>query len=74
MTFAEAVKLAKSNPGQGIREKEMQAKWKVVWIRWPKKGKSPAGGGLFCINPITGSDYHYTPTDADKASTKWTLI
>lgn len=73
MTFDEAVTIAKNNPGQGIREDRMQAKWKVVWIKWPKKGRSPAGGDLFCINPVTGSDYRYTPTSADLDSTKWSL-
>lgn len=75
MTFDDAVKIAKANPGQGIREARMSAKWKVVWIKWPKsKGGTPAGGALFCINPITGGDYEYRATDADKASTKWSLI
>ncbi len=66
MTYDEAMERAKANPGLGVREKRMQAKWKIVWLNL-KAGD----GDFFCINPITGSNYQYRPSDADKASTKW---
>lgn len=71
MTYDEAMGVAKANPGHGVREKLMQARWKIIYIKWPKLGRRPAGGDFFCINPITGSSYQYHPSDADKASHKW---
>jgi hypothetical protein len=73
MTFNEAVQIAKDNPGQGIREARMLPKWKVVWINWRAAKNRKAGGSLFCINPVTGGDYEYRATEADKVSTKWRL-
>jgi hypothetical protein len=74
MTFDAAVKIAKTNPGQGIREMQMSPRWKVVWIKWPATKHTKAGGALFCINPHTGGDYEYRPSEADKASVNWSLI
>lgn len=71
MTFDEAMRMAKANPGLGVREANMSAGWKIIYIKWPKKGKRPAGGDFFCINPVTGSDYHYSASDADEASKNW---
>lgn len=71
MTFDEAMQVAKANPGHGVREKSMNRGWKIVYIRWPKKGKHKAGGDFFCINPVTGSDYQYTARPTDKVSKHW---
>lgn len=72
MTMDEAQRIAKANPGQGIRDNaNMQPKWKVVWINIKRiKG----GGDFFCINPITGSDYQFRASEANRASTKWSLV
>lgn len=71
MNFVEATRLAKHNPGLPIREKRMQEGWKVVYLKWPKEGRNPGGGDFFCINPITGGDYKYTPSEHDKTSHDW---
>jgi hypothetical protein len=60
MTFKEAMKLAKDNPGHGIRAIDMTPGWKVVYFRI---GKS---GGFFAINPVTGTDYAFAPTELSK--------
>lgn len=74
MNMQEALDIAKANPGMGVRDDaNMQKRWKVVYIKWDanKARKIKAGGDFFCINPITGSDYKFTPTEDNKTSTKW---
>lgn len=69
MTFDDAMNMARANPGLGVREASMSPRWKVIYIKFRIKG-----GDFFCINPKTGSDYLFTPTDAYRASTKWRHI
>lgn len=77
MRMDEALKIAKNNPGQGIRDNANFApKWKVVYIKWAadRKRKLKAGGDFFCINPITGGNYQFRPTEGMSKSVKWSLI
>lgn len=64
MTFKEAMRDARA--GYRVRESRMSKGWKVGWFA--------AAKGFFCINPHTGSEYQYRPTDADKASTTWERV
>lgn len=74
MTWDEASKIAKANPGQGIREATMQPRWKIVYVRWKKSRLTRAGAAFFCINPITGGDYEFRLTPEYAASKNWSLI
>lgn len=65
MTFDKAMKEARK--GHKVREIEMGDGWTVFYIA---SGKAK---GYYALNPHTGSNYHYTPIEAHKASIHWSV-
>jgi hypothetical protein len=62
MTFKQAMRKAKQ--GHRVRDDTSMAKgWTVAYFKDVKD--------FFNINPRTGTNYHFTPTSAQKASTTW---
>ena len=60
------VAMAHARDGHRVREARMSKGWTVAcFVSRP--------GDYFCVNPHTGSNYLYHPTDADKASSQWSL-
>lgn len=56
--------LAKEH-GKAVRCDYMNPGWSIRYIK--------AGKGWFNINPVTGSDYHFTPQKIDHDST-WNVL
>lgn len=64
MTFDQAMAACKS--GRFVRNAKMSAKWKIFYDK--------ATDGFYCLNPHTGSDYQFRPSDEDKLSKQWELV
>lgn len=54
--------------GARTRHKLMGKGWSVFYIA---KGFAR---GFYCLNPVTGSNYAFTPHERDKSSTTWVLV
>jgi hypothetical protein len=64
MTFDEAMLAARK--GKTVCDPSwMSPGWKIIYYRKFVQ--------YFALNPHTGSDYQYMPTDAHKASTTWEI-
>lgn len=68
LSFDEAMAAAKK--GYRVRVARMSKGWTIAWFML--KGVK-GGGDYFCINPHTGSNYHYAPNEVDKLSKKWSI-
>jgi hypothetical protein len=51
--------------GAAIRHGDMSPGWKLML---------GDGGSFFAINPHTGTDYQYNPTDFDKDRNDWVIL
>ena len=50
--------------GAAIRHGDMSPQWKLLH----------SGGKFFAINPHTGTDYQYNPTDFDMNKEDWEIV
>lgn len=66
LDYDSAMALAR-HKGKAVRcDEYMQPGWKVVY--------SKTGKGFFNINPITGSNYLFTPQKGDTVSVQWRVV
>lgn len=66
LTYDAAMALAR-HKGKAVRcDEYMGPGWTIRYIK--------SGKGFFCINPVTGSNYHFTPQAVDTKSVQWKVV
>lgn len=66
MTFDQAMKFARE--GNKVRHAAMGKGWSIFYI------KSGDAKGYYCLNPHTGSNYHFTPGPVDMETLTWEIM
>lgn len=70
MNFDDACRACEE--GRAIRHPGMSPRWTIQCIPTPSPPRDPRyKHNLYCINPHTGSNYAFMPTEAEMARNDW---